>query len=254
MKLKPTDLVYAKQQMRLQVFLAKSGIASRRKCEELIREGRVEVNGQLITRMGFQVTEADCVVCDGKQVKPLGERRYYALYKPAAVICSHQDEKGRRRALDFFPPSIAKGLFNVGRLDYLSEGLIFFTNDGEFARRVAHPSGGFEKEYLLESVAPLPKVMLEAYRAGVNIEGVEYKLWDFRLVNPCQVRLILKTGKNREIRRVCKAYGVRIKSLTRIRIGCVSLGRLRPGCFRRLTSQEVAWFLSEPQSCFRKQT
>ena len=244
MRSKPIDSAYAKQQMRLQVFLAKAGIASRRKCEELIREGRVKVNGQLISRMGFKVGKNDLVVCDGRQVKPLLEQHYYALYKPPAVICSHQDERGRRRALDFFPAGIAKGLFNVGRLDYMSEGLIFFTNDGEFARRIAHPSSGIEKEYLLESVDPLPGKMLEAYQAGLVIKGVKYQLAGFRLVSPSKARLILKTGKNREIRRVCRAFGIRVKRLIRLRIGCVSLGRLKPGSFRKLKSQEIAWFFN----------
>lgn len=225
------------------MFLARAGIASRRACEQLIEQGRVAVNGRIIREMGVRVGETDRVEFDGKPVVLLREKKYYALNKPIRVLCTQHDERGRKKAIDFFPQKAAKGLFHVGRLDFMSSGLIFFTTDGEFARRVTHPSSGVEKEYLLETVTEIPPAMLDDYRRGVRIEGELFRLASFRIESKKRVRLILRQGKNREIRRVCGAYGVTVRSLERVRIGCVGISGIASGCYRDLTQKEIAWFL-----------
>ncbi len=228
--------------MRLQVFLSKAGIASRRAAEKLISEGRVTVNGEPVTAMGCQVQVTDSITCDGRPVTPLTIPIYLAVHKPVAVLCTQLDKKNRAKVIDLIPEHLRPGLFHVGRLDYMSSGLIFYTNDGDFGHRVTHPSSEIEKEYWLETEGPIHKQLPADYKKGIVIDGEVFKIKDYTIEAPHRVRLILIQGKNREIRRVCAAYGVKIHRLRRIRIGCVPLDGISPGRFRHLTGEEVAWF------------
>jgi 23S rRNA pseudouridine2605 synthase len=224
--------------MRLQLYLARSGVGSRRRCEGYIDAGRVAVNGETVQRQGVKVTSADRVEFDGRPVRPYGSYRYYALNKPPGYLCSNDDPEGRPLALDLLPKEEGVRLFHVGRLDMYSEGLIFFTNDGDFANAVMHPSGEVEKSYLVETSAHVPEESLVDFTRGVVVEGVRYVLERYERSGPRMIRLTLKEGKNREIRTLFSHLGVGIRRLIRERIGPVELGGLGPGEHRCLTEKE----------------
>lgn len=228
--------------IRLHVFMARSGVASRRRSEELIAEGRVRVNGKQVTEQGHTVEATDLVTVDGKPIRPTKRLVYVALHKPPQYLCSASDPEGRPLALDLLRPAYPMRLHSVGRLDFLSSGLMFFTNDGEFTRKVSHPSSEVEKEYLVRTGKPLPDELLERFVAGVEVEGVQYRIKSYRRKNSHSAYLVLVEGKNREIRRVFHHMNLDPKRVHRVRIGPVKLGDLPSGRFRALTAREIAWF------------
>jgi 23S rRNA pseudouridine2605 synthase len=228
--------------LRLQVYLARSGVASRRKSEEIILQGRVRVNGTVIREMGSLVQPGDRVQFDGRPVYPQKRLIYLAVHKPRRYLCTSSDPQGRPLALDLVAPAFRERLFTVGRLDFLSSGLIFFSNDGQFAKAVSHPSSGVEKEYLVETPHPVPSEFLKRYQEGIQIKGETYHLKDFSYHNARTVRLVLEEGKNREIRTVFESDNITIKRLHRIRIGQVTVKGIQPGHYRSLTRTEIGWF------------
>jgi len=228
-----------KTSLRLQVFLAHAGIASRRESEGLIRAGRVTVNGTTVTGMGEKVQKGDMVYLDGIAVHPEQRFHYLAMNKPPGYLCSSRDPQGRPLALELLPKTIAERLYNVGRLDYLSSGLVFFTNDGDFAFRLSHPGSEIEKEYLVESTVPVPDKALEEFLAGLTIEGERYKALRIERLGLKSLRIVLVEGKNREIRRVFSYFHLHPRLLRRIRIGAVELGDLPEGQIRRLLPAEI---------------
>lgn len=232
------------ERLRLHVYLARAGVASRRKCESYIADGRIKVNDRLVTRPGTVVSEFDRVAFDDEIVRPTDDLLYLALHKPVRYICSNSDEKGRPRALDLLSEYRDFRIYSVGRLDYLSSGLIFFTNDGEFTRFVSHPSNSVEKEYLVKTLDSIPDSLLESYSRGIEIQGTVYTLKEYSRTSRYSLRLTLVEGRNREIRRVFDFFDVRIKSLHRLRIGIVSLGNLKAGEYRKLNKEEIDYFLS----------
>lgn len=225
--------------IRLQTYLARSGVASRRASERIITSGRVTVNGALITELGTKVCADDRVCVDGVPVVLEKARRYVLLNKPAGYVCSQSDEKGRACAVDLLRARYRERLYNVGRLDMYSEGAIICTNDGDFAARVSHPSAEIEKEYIVSTVTPLPPRLAEQFQRGTRVDGVFYRARFTAAMSAHQMRVVLIDGKNREIRRVFEDAGVIIRSLVRVRIGCIQLGDLPQGCFRDLAPQEV---------------
>lgn len=233
-----------KEEVRLQVFLAHSGVASRRASEKIILDGRVAVNGVVVTELGTKVSAKDKITLDGKPLSLEEKKRYVLLYKPLGVVCSQSDEKGRPVAVDLLRESYSERLYNVGRLDMFSHGALIFTNDGDFAARLSHPSAEIEKEYIVESSLPLPRYLAEDFKRGVRVEGVFYKAKDAEELNSHRMRVVLVEGKNREIRRVFENAGVAIRNLCRVRIGNVELGKLEPGQFRDLSEKEVQGLLS----------
>ena len=224
--------------IRLQAFLSGAGIASRRAAEGIIAQGRVSVNGAIITAQGSKVQEGDTVLLDGKPVVLEKKPLYFALNKPPCYICSSSDPQGRPLALSLLP-SEGKRLYNVGRLDYLSCGLIFFTNDGSFAARLGHPSSGFEKEYLVEAGGHVPETVIEAFNTGITIDDVRYKAKFAEKTGRNTLRIVLIEGKNREIRRVFSHFHLHASVLRRVRIGPVQLGNLAEGRCRPLSKKEL---------------
>jgi 23S rRNA pseudouridine2605 synthase len=227
--------------MRLQRYLALSGVASRRKCEEFITAGRVSVNGSVATELGAKVSAADTVLFDGNRVQPETAKRYVLLNKPVGYVCSYADEQNRPLAGDIVASRYAERLYNIGRLDMYSSGLLIFTNDGDFAARVSHPSSNIEKEYVADTIAPIPDALVEQFARGIRIDGVFYRCSAIRQLAPRRVRIALVEGKNREIRRVFAHFEVPIKRLVRTRIGILEIGSLREGGTRNLTAAEVSW-------------
>ena len=161
------------------------------------------------------------------------------LNKPLGYVRPQSDEKGRPIAVDLLKSKYKERLYNVGRLDMFSHGAIIFTNDGDFAAKLSHPSAEIEKEYLVETSFALPRYLAEDFRRGIRIDNVFYKAKDAQELNSHKMRVVLIEGKNREIRRVFESQEATIKNLKRVRIGCVELGDLKPGESRNLTNAEV---------------
>lgn len=230
--------------IRLQVFLAHSGIASRRACESLIAEGRVSVNGTVVTTPGTKVFPSDKVLFDGKPVVVESKKRYVLLNKPAGYVCSLADEKGRSTAAELLAPHFSERLYNVGRLDMFSQGLVLFTNDGDFAARVSHPSSQIEKEYLVDATQAIPQELVDRFCRGIRIDGIFYRCLEARLVHPRRLIVVLIEGKNREIRRVFEHFEIPIRRLTRVRIGNLNMDSLEEGKFRELDAAQVSGLLA----------
>ena len=228
----------SKQEMRLQVYLAHAGVASRRACEKIIAEGRVSVNGTLVIDMGSKVRTGDTVLLDGKPVHPEARKCYVLLNKPAGFVCTLSDEKGRPTAADLLKETYSERLYNIGRLDMFSSGAILFTNDGDFAAKIEHPSAQIEKEYVIETTQDFPPELLTRFERGIRVDGIFYKCRSAAAVNRRKLRIVLVEGKNREIRRVLDSFNCTIKRLVRVRIGNLELGKLKAGEFRDLTAKE----------------
>ena len=231
--------------IRLQVYLAHAGVASRRASEQIILDGRVTVNGEVVTELGTKVSSEDKITVDGKLVTLEEKKRYVLLHKPAGYVCSLKDEKGRDVAADLLKPHFSERLYNVGRLDMFSAGLIIFTNDGDFAAKVSHPSSEIEKEYIVETSVMIPEELPKQFLKGIRIEGVFYKEKDVELLTKRKLRVVLIEGKNREIRRVFEHFQIGIKSLTRMRIGTIKNNNLQAGQFRELTKEEITSLLEK---------
>jgi hypothetical protein len=232
------DKPSSKQEVRLQVYLAHAGVASRRACEKIIAEGRVSVNGTLVTDMGSKVRASDTVLLDGKPVQPEARKRYVLLNKPAGFVCTLSDEKGRPTAADLLKEAYSERLYNIGRLDMFSSGAILFTNDGDFAAKIEHPSAQIEKEYVIETTQDFPPELLTRFERGIRVDGIFYKCRSAAAINRRKLRIVLVEGKNREIRRVLDSFNCTIKRLVRVRIGNLELGTLKAGEFRDLTAKE----------------
>lgn len=224
---------------RLQHYLAKCGVGSRRSNEKLILDGRVTVNGQVVSTLGTKVSVDDDVRVDGEKAVFESKTRYVLLNKPAGYVCSLSDEKGRMTASDIVKEYYPERLYNVGRLDMYSSGLIIFTNDGEFAKCLMHPSSQIEKEYVVETSTDIDEDLIKRFKKGVRVEGVFYRCQDAKLLNSRKVQVVLIEGKNREIRKVFESYGLGIKSLERVRIGNITIDGLQTGECRELSLREV---------------
>ncbi|MCI5608025.1 MAG: pseudouridine synthase, partial [Spirochaetia bacterium] len=185
--------------IRLQVFLSHCGVASRRASEQIILDSRVSVNGKIITSLGTKVSYDDEVLVDGKRIFPEEKKRYILMYKPKGYVCSSKDERGRLCALDLLSEKYSERLYNVGRLDMFSQGLLIFTNDGDFTSKLSHPSSELEKEYIVDSSQDLPDDLAEKFEKGIRVEGVFYKCKQAQKIKPRRMRVILIEGKNREI-------------------------------------------------------
>ena len=243
MSLQDSDTKEGQDRIRLQLYMARSGVASRRASEAIIAEGRVTVNGQTVTEPGTKVGPGDVVMVDGREIQPEAEKHYVLLNKPAGYVCSLSDEQGRPVAADILKEVYSERLYNVGRLDMFSCGLIIFTNDGDFAAKLSHPSAEMEKEYIVDSSLPLPRRLAKDFMDGIRIDGVFYRAREAEELNARRLRVVLVEGKNREIRRVFEHYGVGIKRLIRVRIGNVGIDGLSEGRFRELNSREVSGLL-----------
>lgn len=235
----PVDESSQKEKIRLQVFIAHCGVASRRAAEKIITDGRVSVNGSVVTELGTKVSSDDVVLVDGNAIQLEEAKRYILLNKPSGYVCSLADEKDRPVAASLLKPTFSERLYNVGRLDMFSSGLIIFTNDGEFAARLSHPSAELEKEYVVDTSLPIPRTLADEFKKGIRIDDVFYRCLDAEQLNARRMRIVLIEGKNREIRRVFEVKQIGIKSLNRIRIGNLLIDGLKPGEFRELSKTEV---------------
>ncbi|HEX4265768.1 MAG TPA: pseudouridine synthase [Verrucomicrobiae bacterium] len=228
--------------VRLQKFLADAGVASRRGAEQFILEGRVEVNGQVVRQLGTKVDPLhDKIRVDEKPVRTK-RKLYVALNKPRGYVCSRKDEFERRTIYELLPKEW-DNLYSVGRLDYDTEGLIFLTNDGQFALRLTHPRYEVSKKYVATVDGRIEAQMLQQFVRGVFHEGEKLKAKRAHLVSATKsvsvAELELTEGKNREVRRMFESQGATVKRLQRVQIGKIKLGELKPGKWRALTEPEI---------------
>jgi 23S rRNA pseudouridine2605 synthase len=231
----------AEPTQRLQKVLAAAGLGSRRACEELILTGRVEVDGRMVTELGTKVDpERQEIRVDGERIKR-PPRVYYAAYKPRNVVSTNYDPAGRPRVVDLVPA--AQRVFLVGRLDLHSEGLVLLTNDGELANRLLHPRYGVEKTYqVLVAGIVAPETLAQLQRGVYLAEGrarCERATLRFTHKNSTLLELVLREGRNRQVRRMLARLGHKVLELKRIAIGPIRLGHLEPGQWRPLTRAEV---------------
>lgn len=234
-----------KKEIRLQLYMARCGVASRRKCEDIISQGRVSVNGTIVLQPGSKVGEDDVVNMDGRLIKPAKKQIYLALHKPSKFLCSNEDPDGRDLAINLISPVVRQRVFNVGRLDYLTSGLIFFTNDGEFAKKMTHPSSHVEKEYVVTTKKEIPEDLMESFKKGIYVGGEFFQMKNFKLNGSHSVNIILEEGKNRELRKVFQSQNINVKKVHRVRIGNVRLKGINPGHFRYLSEKEVKNLLND---------
>lgn len=233
--------------VRLQKLLAQSGVASRRKCEELMLEGHVEVDGEVVTRLGTKVDPRTAVVrVDGRRLPPMSPHVYLVLNKPRGVVSTMSDPEGRRTLSDFVADRPER-LFHVGRLDTDTEGLILLTNDGDFAHRMAHPSYETDKTYVAEVSGTVSKTTVRRVLDGVTLEDGPVAVSSFTVVSThgerSIVELVIHEGRNRIVRRLLDAVGHPVTRLTRTAIGPVRLTGLRTGELRELTREELGTLL-----------
>lgn len=232
--------------IRLQKVLSQAGIASRRVAERMIMDGRVEVDGHIVTELGTRVDPSACTIrVDGSRVTIDDSMVYLALNKPIGMHSTMSDDLGRPCVGDLVEHRVRgnKNLFHVGRLDAETEGLLLLTNDGELAHRLMHPSFEVPKTYVATVTGTVPRGLGKTLRAGVELEDGPVRIDDFAVVDAVPgktlVRVTLHEGRNRIVRRLLASAGFPVEALVRTGIGAVSLGDQRPGSLRALTRKEV---------------
>jgi 23S rRNA pseudouridine2605 synthase len=236
--------VSAEAGVRLQKVLASAGLGSRRACENLITDGRVTVDGRVVTQLGTRVDPASAVVAvDGERLNLREDLVYLALNKPRGVLSTMHDERGRPNVGDYVKERTER-LYHVGRLDADSEGLLLLTNDGDLAHRLMHPSFGVSKTYLADVPAPVPRNLGTRLRRGVELEDGVARADDFRVYSAAggraMVEIVLHEGRKHIVRRMLAEVGFPVRQLARTAIGPVQLGNLRPGAVRHLSRGELA--------------
>lgn len=235
--------VHREDGVRLQKVLADAGLGSRRACESLIAEGRVEVDGVVVRELGTRVDpETQAVHVDTMRITTQADRVYLALNKPAKVVTSMSDPEGRKTIADYLRDRPER-LFYVGRLDYDTEGLLLLTNDGDLSNRLTHPSYEVPKTYLAQVRGPVPKDAGARLRDGIELEDGIAHADSFRLIDSTPghalVELVLHSGRNRIVRRMLEAVGTPVERLVRTHFGPIALAEQRPGKLRTLRPHEV---------------
>ena len=231
---------------RLNKYLAESGVASRRQADNIISEGKVKVNGQVVNTMGYMVNEQnDTVTVDGVIVKPVKKYSYIMLYKLKGCITSVKDDKDRKTVYDFLQNINIKHLVPVGRLDYDTEGMLLLTNDGSLVQKLTHPSNEIPKTYLVKVKGDMPEHKLAQLRKGVTVDGVKYARCKVKLLefakDVSKLEVTIHEGKNREIRKMFEFVDREVTFLKRIAVGDLKLGGLARGEFRYLHEDEIEY-------------
>ena len=224
--------------MRLNKYIADAGVCSRRKADEMIKEGRVTVNKKEAS-LGMDISPDDVVRVDGERIRINTVYEYYMLNKPKRVICSNEDRFGRRLAIDYIKSK--KRLFTYGRLDYMTEGLIIISNDGEVYNHVMHPRKKLYKSYIAKLSREVEEKDIEAWKHGVVIDGKRTAPAKVKKLDKKEVRIAIFEGRNRQIRKMLETLGYEIKSLKRVKVGELSLGTLEVGHYRALTEEEIKY-------------
>lgn len=231
--------------MRINKFLANSGLGSRRKCEEFVVSGRISINGKVETNLAFDVSENDKVLFDGNPVCLPVNYTYLAMHKPKGYLTSTSDDRGRKVVIELLPEEF-KHLKPVGRLDYNSEGLLLFTDNGDIAQKLMHPSKEIVKEYLVKVEGEVKGQDISLMQKGITtVDGVEFKPCVINLLEikdrKSKLKVQIKEGKNREIRKIFAHFGYNVIFLKRVSIGKIKLGGLTRGTCRLLRYDEIEY-------------
>lgn len=232
---------------RLQKYMARCGVASRRKCEEIILGGKVKVNDKIIDSLGTKVnSEIDVVTINNQIIKPEENKVYIMLNKPEGYVTTNKDEKNRKTILDIV--KVNERIYPIGRLDYDSSGLLLLTNDGDIYNQIIHPRVNLNKEYIALVKGIFTEEEMKKFRLGVDIGDYKTSNCEINILekytNSCKVKIIIHEGKNRQIRRMCSAFNHEVVSLKRERIGNLNLKSLKKGEWRYLTEEEVKYIKS----------
>ena len=232
--------------MRINKYLANAGVASRRKVEEFIIQGKVQVNGLVITNLATDIKEGDIVTIDGRNIQLEQKYEYYMLNKPKGYISTASDDRNRKTVVDLIDTTAR--IYPVGRLDFESEGLLLLTNDGELTNKLTHPKHNISKTYLVNINSSIAEQELQKLRNGVVIDG--YKLHKCIISvlesnkNETKMKITIFEGRNREIRKMFESINKKVVFLKRIMIEKLALGNLKRGEYRKLTNQEIEYLYS----------
>lgn len=230
--------------MRINKYIASSGVCSRRKADELITNGNVKINGDVVTHLGTDVGEYDIVEVNGRRIKAEEKKVYVAVNKPLGYITSMSDEKNRATVADLVT-DIQERIFPVGRLDYNTTGLLLMTNDGDMAYRISHPKHQIYKTYVVKAEGIVSDHKISKLRRGVDIGGFITSPAKVRVIrqlhNATVIEIMIREGKNRQVRKMFAAVGSRVQELKRTAIGEIKLGRLLQGHYRKLTREEIEY-------------
>ena len=228
---------------RLQKVIAQSGVASRRKAEELIISGKVKVNGKIVTELGTKVTEKDTIEVNNEVIEK-EKKEYYLLNKPRGVVTTTKDDKNRKTVVDLIPTNAR--IYPVGRLDYDTTGLLLLTNDGEFANILMHPASQIDKVYMAKLEGIIKVEQINALKEGINLDNDIVKASRVKLkkvdkkTNTCLVQITIHEGKNHQVKRMFESIGYKVAKLKREKEAFFDLKNLQSGEFRKLTPKEVA--------------
>ena len=230
--------------MRINKFLAENGLASRRKADDMIAAGRVQLNGRTAT-LGEDVQDGDEVIVDGNPLLPAEKKpEYYLMNKPKGFVCTVSDDRGRKTVMELLPKEAGR-VFPVGRLDYATEGLLLFTNDGDLSYRLTNPKSEIPKTYLARVEGTMAEKDLNRLRSGIELDGVITKKCRAHIVETnkayTKVHVTITEGKNRQVRRMFEAIGRNVEFLKRIRIGNLTISGLDRGEVRALTEEEIEY-------------
>jgi 23S rRNA pseudouridine2605 synthase len=223
--------------VRLNRFLATAGVGSRRHCDQLIANGRVTINGRVCTDFSMQPAEGDHVKVGGKLVRSQS-KLYLILHKPAGFVSTRADPRARNTIFDLLPPRLPR-LFNIGRLDAQTEGLLILTNDGDLAQRLTHPRYKIEKEYEVTLDRPWDLTLVPRLVTGMVLDRQRARMEKVQALGTSRLRVVLRQGINRQIRRMFHELGYEVKKLVRVRVGHLRLGDLSRGHWRPLSKSEL---------------
>ncbi len=232
--------------MRINKYLAESGICSRRAADKLIEEGAVKINGKIALPGAEADPGKDRVTVNGKIINPVNHYEYYIMNKPKGCVCTAKDDKGRKTVMDFLPQDCAR-VFPVGRLDYDTEGLLIFTNDGELTYKLTHPKNEIPKTYVVKTEKPVSEKDLSALRNGIIIDGIKTKKCNVTLLKTyktgSKLQITITEGRNRQIRKMIEATGNSVDFLKRIKVGDLTVSGLNRGEVRKLRPEEINYLL-----------
>jgi 23S rRNA pseudouridine2605 synthase len=234
---KPSEPPSSPEAERIAKFLARAGVCSRRDAERLIAEGRVKLNGKVLDTPAVKVTAADKVQVDGRPIGAAEETRMWRYHKPSGLVTTHRDPAGRATVFEHLPPDMPR-VISVGRLDLTSEGLLLLTNDGELARKLELPANGWLRRYRARAYGRVTQEELDTLKNGITIEGIRYGPIDAKLERGGSanswINVSITEGKNREVRRVLDALGLRVNRLIRTSYGPFQLGTMLPGAVEEI--------------------
>lgn len=234
---------------RIQKYLSSCGVASRRKVEELLLNGKIKVNGSIVSELGFKVDGSELIEVEGKVIEKKEDKEYYLLYKPERIVSTTKDEKGRTTVIDLIKTD--KKIYPVGRLDYDTTGLLILTNDGELSNKLMHPKNDIEKEYYAVIIGLLKKEDINQISKGIIIDGIKTKPAKVKLkkydkkFNRSYVNITLTEGRNHEVKNIFGYFGYRVVKLKRTRFSFLTLEGLASGEYRSLTIKEVKKLYNE---------